>query len=155
MQAWSKLPSDRGVALLRALQAYNQRVAACMPRGISGLRSMHSQRRSESQPFAVFARKAARSWKPALALLGCFRTPKYHIRDFEESLAQSGFMRGTTAQFTSIARHLMNLQQDPLSSDAGREMNGWKLQLGRQDPELGRTHLNFMDLQAALAAARY
>lgn len=112
---------------------------------------MHLQPASQLHSMSVFVKNAARSWKPALMLLGS----KYHLRDFERSLAKSGIVEGITSEFTTIARHLMNLQQDPLSRVAGREINDWTLQLGQHEGGLGGSHSNFMDLQTALEAARY
>ena len=83
----------------------------------------------------------------------------YRAHDLQRMLAEAGVMDNITFRFTSIARHLADLQQDPMCTSAQTQLKAWILNFNQQNVQHGASahgnaNFNFEELREALTKAR-
>lgn len=107
----------------------------------------------------AFSHRVVRSWRPSMALLGYLQVSGHRAQELQHKLAQVGIIDKTTNRFTSIARHLTDMRQDPTSQDAATRLDAWNLHFKHKSEQLvgatlGGLSVNFVELRAALTKAR-
>lgn len=164
MQAWRKLPEEKGVPLcLRMLQQEaNKKVGVALqhtkysstkrPGNLKGIHKCGSLAKVASAQFQRLAklfRKPIFFWKPTMHT----RSATYSQFEFRSSIRSWEASR-IKSEITSIAKCLAALKQQPKSRSAAVKLRNWTVQLGPCKKNLGPTIMRFPDLQVALNTAR-
>lgn len=120
--------------------------------GLKAILSMSAASRPRLETMVSFSRKAARSWRPALALLGYNQRSGFHqAQKFHRSLAKAGIVDKTTLRFTSIAQGLAEIWQD---ETAGSVLRDWTVDLKQHQRGNRLDTMTFQKLVVALTLVR-
>ena len=142
--------------LLRTLQQQDLKKAA---RRQKDLREIMDESKTQLSSMIAFSRRVVRSWRPSMALLGYLQGSGHRAQELQHKLAQVGIIDKTAYRFTTIARHLTDMRQDPMSRYDATRLDAWILHFKHRSEqlvgaELGGLSINFVELRAALTKAR-